>query len=109
MALGTATGGWRIIKTLGHKLVKLHPIQASRRRTSSATVLSLAGALRHAGIDYAQHFDRDHGRGLRQESKGPAHGPSWSASSGPGCSRCPPRRLMAFLLVRLAMGMGWIS
>src|SRR5690606_12891435 len=26
MAAGTAAGGWRIIKTLGHRLVKLHPI-----------------------------------------------------------------------------------
>ncbi len=26
MAAGTAAGGWRIVKTLGHKLVKLHPI-----------------------------------------------------------------------------------
>ncbi|MEW6161387.1 MAG: inorganic phosphate transporter, partial [Verrucomicrobiota bacterium] len=25
MAAGTAAGGWRIIKTLGHKMVKLHP------------------------------------------------------------------------------------
>src|SRR6185295_2814491 len=42
MALGTATGGWRIIKTLGHKLVKLHPIHGFAAETSSATVLSLA-------------------------------------------------------------------
>src|SRR5690606_39820676 len=26
MAAGTAAGGWRIIKTLGHKMGKLHPI-----------------------------------------------------------------------------------
>ncbi|WP_374603923.1 anion permease [Arenimonas sp.] len=42
MAAGTAAGGWRIIKTLGHKLVKLHPIHGFAAETSSATILSLA-------------------------------------------------------------------
>ncbi|WP_028916054.1 inorganic phosphate transporter [Pseudoxanthomonas sp. J35] len=42
MALGTASGGWRIIKTLGHKMVKLHPIHGFAAETSSATVLTLA-------------------------------------------------------------------
>ncbi|MDD5462456.1 MAG: inorganic phosphate transporter [Methylococcales bacterium] len=39
MALGTAIGGWRIIKTLGHKMVKLHPINGFAAETSSATIL----------------------------------------------------------------------
>jgi inorganic phosphate transporter, PiT family len=39
MALGTAVGGWRIIKTLGHKMVKLHPINGFAAETSSATIL----------------------------------------------------------------------
>jgi PiT family inorganic phosphate transporter len=42
MAAGTAMGGWRIIKTLGHKLVKLHPINGFAAETSSATILSIA-------------------------------------------------------------------
>ena len=42
MAAGTASGGWRIIKTLGHKMVKLHPIHGFAAETSSATVLTLA-------------------------------------------------------------------
>ena len=42
MALGTASGGWRIIKTLGHKMVKLHPIHGFAAETSSATVLTMA-------------------------------------------------------------------
>ena len=42
MALGTASGGWRIIKTLGHKMVKLHPIHGFAAETSSATVLTVA-------------------------------------------------------------------
>ena len=42
MAAGTASGGWRIIKTLGHKMVKLHPLDGFAVDTSSATVLMTA-------------------------------------------------------------------
>jgi PiT family inorganic phosphate transporter len=47
MAAGTAAGGWRIIKTLGHKLVKLHPINGFAAETSSAAVILAAS---HFGI-----------------------------------------------------------
>jgi len=42
MAVGTATGGWRIIKTLGHKMVKLQPIDGFAAETASATILLTA-------------------------------------------------------------------
>jgi PiT family inorganic phosphate transporter len=42
MAAGTASGGWRIIKTLGHKMVKLHPINGFAAETSSALVIFCA-------------------------------------------------------------------
>ena len=45
MAAGTAAGGWRIIKTLGHKVVKLHPIHGFAAETTAATVLLLAAKL----------------------------------------------------------------
>jgi inorganic phosphate transporter, PiT family len=45
MASGTAVGGWRIIKTLGHKMVKLHPINGFAAEASSATVIGLASVL----------------------------------------------------------------
>jgi len=44
-AAGTAVGGWRIIKTLGHKMVKLHPINGFAAETSSATVILAATQL----------------------------------------------------------------
>jgi inorganic phosphate transporter, PiT family len=47
MAAGTAAGGWRIIKTLGHKMVKLHPINGFAAETSSAAVILAAT---HLGI-----------------------------------------------------------
>jgi PiT family inorganic phosphate transporter len=42
MAAGTAAGGWRIIKTLGHKMVKLHPIDGFGAEVASATILTTA-------------------------------------------------------------------
>jgi inorganic phosphate transporter, PiT family len=42
MAAGTAAGGWRIIKTLGHKMVRLQPVNGFAAETSSATVIGLA-------------------------------------------------------------------
>jgi PiT family inorganic phosphate transporter len=45
MAAGTAAGGWRIIKTLGHKMVKLHPINGFAAETASATILVTAANL----------------------------------------------------------------
>ena len=44
MAAGTAGGGWRIIKTLGHKMVKLHPINGFAAEGSSAIVILAASA-----------------------------------------------------------------
>ena len=42
MAAGTASGGMRIIKTLGHKMVKLHPIHGFAAETGSASILVAA-------------------------------------------------------------------
>jgi PiT family inorganic phosphate transporter len=47
MAAGTAGGGWRIIKTLGHKMVRLQPVNGFAAETSSAIVIGLAS---HFGI-----------------------------------------------------------
>jgi PiT family inorganic phosphate transporter len=45
MAAGTAAGGWRIIKTLGHKMVKLHPIHGFAAESSAASVITLASTM----------------------------------------------------------------
>src|SRR5207244_10889647 len=39
MAAGTAAGGWRIIRTLGHKLVKLQPVHGFAAETSAALII----------------------------------------------------------------------
>ncbi len=45
MALGTAAGGWRIIKTVGHDFVKLQPVHGFCVETASAGVILSASAV----------------------------------------------------------------
>jgi len=47
MACGTAAGGWRIIRTLGHKMVKLQPVHGFAAETAAASIIQLAS---HWGI-----------------------------------------------------------
>lgn len=39
MGLGTAFGGWRVIKTLGHRLLKLQPVHGFAAETSATAVI----------------------------------------------------------------------
>lgn len=39
ISLGTAVGGWRIMKTMGHRVVELEPIHGFTAETTAATVL----------------------------------------------------------------------
>lgn len=45
MAIGTAVGGWRIIKTLGVRLVNLRPIHGFAAETSAATIIEIASRI----------------------------------------------------------------
>jgi PiT family inorganic phosphate transporter len=47
MGMGTATGGWRIIQTMGNKIFKLRPIHGFCAETSAALVLQVAS---HFGL-----------------------------------------------------------
>src|SRR5207249_9443888 len=42
MASGTAAGGWRIIRTLGQKMVRLQPVNGFAAETTSAMIIGLA-------------------------------------------------------------------
>ncbi|NDY56439.1 inorganic phosphate transporter [Desulfovibrio sulfodismutans] len=44
MGLGTATGGWKIVKTMGHKIFKLEPIHGFAAETAAALVITGASA-----------------------------------------------------------------
>jgi PiT family inorganic phosphate transporter len=47
MAAGTMAGGWRIIRTLGHRMVKLQPIHGFAAETTAAIIIQVAS---HLGI-----------------------------------------------------------
>jgi PiT family inorganic phosphate transporter len=47
IAMGTLTGGWRIVKTMGQKITKLRPIDGFCAETASAASIFLAT---HAGV-----------------------------------------------------------
>jgi PiT family inorganic phosphate transporter len=42
ISLGTAAGGWRIMHTMGHRVVKLEPVHGFAAETTSATVIITA-------------------------------------------------------------------
>jgi PiT family inorganic phosphate transporter len=47
MAAGTAGGGWRIIRTMGHKMVRLQPVNGFAAETAAGLVILGAS---HFGI-----------------------------------------------------------
>jgi PiT family inorganic phosphate transporter len=45
MSLGTAAGGWRIIRTMGTKVVKLDPVHGFAAETTAASIIFGASTL----------------------------------------------------------------
>jgi PiT family inorganic phosphate transporter len=45
MAAGTAAGGWRIIRTMGHKMVRLQPVHGFAAETTAALIIHAASAI----------------------------------------------------------------
>ena len=45
MAAGTAAGGWRIIRTMGHKMVKLQPVHGFAAETTAAFIIHGASTI----------------------------------------------------------------
>ena len=45
MAAGTAGGGWRIIRTMGHKIVKLQPVHGFAAETTAALIIHGASTI----------------------------------------------------------------
>ncbi|MGA3283039.1 MAG: inorganic phosphate transporter [Verrucomicrobiota bacterium] len=108
MCAGTAVGGWRIIKTLGHKMVRLHPVHGFAAETTAATVLVTAA---HFGMPVST-----------------THAVTTSIM-GVGCAKglnhlklevveriiwawimtLPASGAIAYLLVKLAHAAGWIQ
>lgn len=107
MCAGTAAGGWRIIRTLGHKMVRIKPVQGFAAETTGATVLAVAA---HFGMPVST-----------------THAITTSIM-GVGCAKgfnhlnlhvveriiwawvltLPAAGLVGYLLVRLALALGWM-
>ncbi|MEG1610747.1 MAG: inorganic phosphate transporter [Bilophila sp.] len=45
MAAGTALGGWKIVKTMGHKIFKLEPVHGFATETSASIVITCASLI----------------------------------------------------------------
>ena len=45
MAAGTAMGGWKIVKTMGHKIFKLEPVHGFATETAAAAVIGCASII----------------------------------------------------------------
>ncbi|MGA3163895.1 MAG: inorganic phosphate transporter [Verrucomicrobiota bacterium] len=108
MCAGTAVGGWRIIKTLGHKMIRIHPVHGFAAETTAATVLVTAA---HFGMPVST-----------------THAVTTSIM-GVGCAKglnhlklevveriiwawimtLPASAGVAYLLVKLAQAAGWIQ
>ena len=106
MAAGTAAGGWRIIKTLGHKMVKLHPIHGFAAETSSATILTLAA---HFGMPVST----THSISTAIMGVGVAKNPralQWTVIQKivwAWVLTIPAAGLMAYFLLKGVMALGW--
>ena len=45
MAMGTAVGGWKIVKTMGHRIFKLEPVHGFAAETSASLVITGASMM----------------------------------------------------------------
>jgi PiT family inorganic phosphate transporter len=108
MCAGTAAGGWRIIRTLGHKMVKLHPVNGFAAEATGASVLLVAAhfgmpvSTTHAittsimGVGCAKGFNALKLRVVERIVW------AWVLT-------IPASGLMAYGLVRLARAAGWLG
>ena len=107
MCAGTAAGGWRIIKTLGHKMVRLQPVHGFAAEATGASVLFTAAifgmpvSTTHAitasimGVGCAKGFNA-----LKLDV---VERILWA-----WVLTLPASGLMAYALVRLARACGWL-
>jgi PiT family inorganic phosphate transporter len=78
MSLGTAAGGWRIMATMGHRVVELEPIHGFAAETTAATIIYTAA---HFGMPVSTtHVISSAIMGVGT-SKG-AHGVRWGVARG---------------------------
>jgi PiT family inorganic phosphate transporter len=106
MAIGTAFGGWRIIRTLGHKMVRLQPVHGFAAETTGATILLVTAKL---GMPVSTTH------AITTSIMGVGAAKNWRSLNLTVVERIlwawlltlPATGLLAYLLVRLAQAAGW--
>jgi PiT family inorganic phosphate transporter len=107
MCAGTAAGGLRIIKTLGQKMVKLHPVQGFASEATSASVLLTAA---HFGMPVSTTH------AITTSIMGAACAKRFSALKLNIVERIlwawvltlPASAAVAYVLVKIAQAFGWL-
>ena len=82
IALGTYFGGWRIVRTMGSRIIKMDPAQGFAAQSAGAAVILAAS---HVGFPLSTTHvmsGRDHGRG-RGEAACPRCAGASRATSSP--------------------------
>ena len=108
MGLGTLSGGWRIVQTMGMRITKLKPVGGFCAETSGAITLALAVFL---GVPVSTTHTITGsivGVGWSERSFMRFAGGWPGASSGPGCSPFPRRPCVAslsYLVLRWLTGL----
>ena len=106
MAAGTAAGGWRIIHTLGHKMVKLQPVHGFAAETTAASVLFFAG-------NFGMPVSTTHA--ITASILGVGSSKRWSALNFPVVKRIlsawfltiPATAIMSYGAMRFCQVVGW--
>jgi inorganic phosphate transporter, PiT family len=106
MCLGTAAGGWKIIKTMGHKMVKLQPVHGFAAETTAATVLLTAA-------QFGMPVSTTHA--ITTSIMGVGCAKRWSALNLPVISRIiiawvltiPVTALIAWVCMKIWLSVGW--
>ncbi len=106
MAIGTAAGGWRIIRTLGHKMIKLQPVHGFAAETTGATILLVTAEL---GMPVSTTH------AVTTSIMGVGAAKNWRALNTTVVEQIlwawfltlPATGLLAYVLVRLALLAGW--
>ena len=86
LSLGTYAGGWRIMRTLGRRIIDVDPPQGFAAETVSAAVLYAATATGAPDLDDARHHLGDHGRRRDPVAQGRAVGGGPLDRQRRGCS-----------------------
>ena len=89
MALGTALGGWRIVRTMGLKVVELRPIHGFAAETAAATVIEVCQPPRVSPSRPRTSSPARSSASARRSASRRSAGGSPGGSSPPGSSPSP--------------------